>query len=399
MATQIIKNQISNDAIDSSKLDLSDDYTFSGALSGILPTADANFSTKAYVDAQVRDGTQWKPAAKCATTAGLGSYSYSANVITFSSNGAMAAVDGVTCGIDDRILVKNETGGNAPYNGVYFISQQGDGSNPTKLTRGTDMDASGDFKGATISILEGTVNDNAQFKCSNDVDPTVGSTAIAFVQTSNQNVVGGNGVAVTGNSIAVDLDPTSGLEFNSAKLRIDLVADKGLELIGDGLQAKINGAGGLEVGASGLGIAGDGIDASMLQSNSVTEVKIAANSISSGKIASGAVGSTQLGASAVTNAKISAGTIAADKLGFQAHQDKFAGNGSITAFDLSQEVSAKFEKLICVFRNGLLLNQEGSPANVDEYSVNLTGGSGGVTRITLGSAPSAVDKLTVKFLA
>ena len=96
---------------------------------------------------------------------------------------------------------------------------------------------------------------------------------------------------------------------------------------------------------------------------------------------------------------IASSSITAAKLAFSSYQDLATGTGSQTAFDLSLEVPSQFQKMILVHRNGLLLNEAASPANVDEYSVNLTGGAGGVTRITFGSAPSSSDKLTIRFLA
>lgn len=77
----------------------------------------------------------------------------------------------------------------------------------------------------------------------------------------------------------------------------------------------------------------------------------------------------------------------------------FSPNGSNVNFDLSETVVANFD-VFMVIKNGLILKQvESSPADADEYLVARTGGAGGVTRITFGSAPVATDDLRAMFFS
>ena len=398
MATQIIRNQIINDAIDASKIDLTDDYDFSGAISGQTPTQDAEFATKSYVDGLVASGSYWKEAVRAATDDALtGAYSYSANVITFSSNGAMQAVDGVTLVQNDRVLIKDEENTNAPYNGIYTLTTVGDGSTQAVLTRASDMNAADEFKGASIAVLEGTANDNAIFHCSNDTNPTVGTTNISFVQISNQDVSGGDGISVSGNTIAVDKATTSGLTFDSNKLKVN-VGD-GIEIVSDAVKAKVKSGGALVVDSSGLDLGSAVIDDTKIAASKLSGSSIQSGAIAAAQLASASVEEAKIASNAVTSAKIASSAVTPAKLSFQSYVDNFDGDGSTTAFDLSQTVNTKFQKMILVFRNGLLLNEAASPSDVDEYSVALSGGSGGVTRITIGSAPSSSDSLQIRYLA
>lgn len=398
MATQIIRNQIINDAIDATKLDLSDDYTFTGEIAGEQPTADAHFATKSYVDGLVTSNSYWKEAVKAATDDALsGAYSYSANVITFSANGAMQAVDGITLALNDRVLIKDQDGSNAPHNGIYTLTTVGNGSTQAVLTRSSDMNASDEFKGASVSVLSGTANDNAVFHCSNDTNPTLGSTNITFVQISNQNVSGGDGISVSGNTVAVDRATSSGLTFDSNKLKVN-VGD-GIEIASDAVKAKVKAGGALVLDASGLDLGSGVIDDAKISVSKLSGASIQNGAIAAAQLASSSVEEAKIASNAVTSAKIAASAVTEAKLSFQSYVDPFTGNGSTTSFDLSQTVNSKFQKMILVFRNGLLLTEAGSPSDVDEYSVALSGGGGGVTRITIGAAPSSSDKLQIRYLA
>jgi hypothetical protein len=397
MATQIIRDQIVDDAINSAKIDLSDNFTFSGSVSGSSPSADANFATKQYVDQSVVSGNFWKEAVKAATTTALAAYSYSNGTITMSATGAFPQIDGVSLQQYDRILLKDETGAKAPYNGIYELTVVGNGSTAAQLSRSPDMTASSDFKGATVAVLDGTVNDNRLYHCDNDTDPNVGTDNISFIQISNQQVSGGDGIVVTGNSIAVDRATVSGLTFASNKLAVN--TSDGIEIVSDALKAKVKSGGALIVDVNGLDVGSNAIQTSHIAAAAIGTSQLANNSVDASKIASNAVNSDELASNSVISSKIASSSITAAKLAFSSYQDLATGDGSQTAFDLSQEVPTQFQKMILVHRNGLLLNEDASPANVDEYSVSLTGGAGGVTRITFGSAPSASDKLTIRFLA
>lgn len=106
-------------------------------------------------------------------TAGVGA------TLTGSSNGALAAVDGVTLVVGNRLLVKDEAAGE--HNGIYEVTTVGDGSNPYVITRVTDTDTTLEFPGASVEITAGSTLSGTQWGCVT-VSPTVGTTPLVFVR-------------------------------------------------------------------------------------------------------------------------------------------------------------------------------------------------------------------------
>lgn len=126
--------------------------------------------------------------AQCATTGTLGTYLYNNGTAgvgaTLTNNGTQAAlvVDGVTVSPTMRILVKDETGGNAPYNGVYVVTNAGSVSTNWVLTRDTDYNSTANMLiGSNIGISAGTINFHTNWAQGGTV-ATVGTTAVAFYQ-------------------------------------------------------------------------------------------------------------------------------------------------------------------------------------------------------------------------
>lgn len=172
------------------------------------PTQAQDGATKAYVDS-VAAGIHTHEAAQLATASGLPSYTYNNGTsgvgatLTGTSNGALS-VDStvVTSGI--RILVKDETSTNAPYNGVYVVTTVGDASNPYVLTRATDFDENGELPGSFIFVESGSVNADNGFVCTTDSPVVVGTTDISFTQFSGAGeIIAGDGLTKSGNTLNV----------------------------------------------------------------------------------------------------------------------------------------------------------------------------------------------------
>jgi len=137
----------------------------------------------------------WKMAVRAKTTAALPTNSYSNGssgvgaTLTGSSNGALAAQDGVTLVANDRLLVADEATG--ARNGIYVLTQVGDASHPYILTRSTDADAAAELVCATVKVSEGSANADSEWMCTTNAAITVGTTSLAFAPKG-----GGNGIAV-----------------------------------------------------------------------------------------------------------------------------------------------------------------------------------------------------------
>ena len=220
------------------------------------PSGDNDAANKAYVDS-VAEGLDIKESVVAATTAALSNaYTYdngSSGVgatITFNANGAMQTVDGVTLTSNERVLIKDESGGNAPYNGIYVLTTVGDGSTQAVLTRAGDFDGDpgAEIPGGFTFVEEGTVNQDAGFVCTTNSPVTVGTTDIEFTQFSGAGAIqAGNGLSKTGNTLDVNVDDST-LEINADTLRIKASAPLTTPDIGEATGTSLDVTGNVDAG-------------------------------------------------------------------------------------------------------------------------------------------------------
>lgn len=102
-----------------------------------------------------------KQAARVASTAN----------VTIATPGT--TIDGVTLANGDRILLKDQT--TQSQNGIYVFN-----GSAAALTRATDFDQWTEIPGATIPVMEGTVNADIIFLSTANLGGTIGTTAITF---------------------------------------------------------------------------------------------------------------------------------------------------------------------------------------------------------------------------
>ena len=214
---------------------------------------------KAYADA-IAAGFDPKGSVLAATTGVLPAYNYANGTggvgatLTGNANGALPAQDGITLVVGNRLLVKNETGGNAPYNGIYVVTTVGAAGAPYVLTRATDFNtaASGPGQisaGAFITMVEQGTQAGSQWILVAPATIVVGTTNITWSQSNAQQAyTNGNGLSLTGNQFAVNLTGTNTLEFNAGALRVKSSATVG--------QALISGGTGVEPTYGALNLAG-----------------------------------------------------------------------------------------------------------------------------------------------
>ena len=184
----------------------------------------------------------------CATTSALPAYVYANGTagvgatLTASANGAFPAVDGVTLNtIGQRILVKNETAGNLPYNGIYTLTTVGTVGTPWVLTRAADFNTAtanvpGTIQGgAYLFCVQGTNNAVTQWFLTNATAITVGTTGLTWGQSNASSVyTGSNGVTVSGSAISANLTGTTTLETVANALRVKSSATVGQVLLSAG---------------------------------------------------------------------------------------------------------------------------------------------------------------------
>jgi hypothetical protein len=247
-----------------------DKISFSSAggdvkISGVkTPSSDNDAASKGYVDS-IAAGLRWKDPVRGAVS---GNFACSASgiVLTASSNGAFAEGGLSDWAVDERVLLFGQTTG--AQNGLWSISTLGDGSNPAILTRTRDGDSATELSGAATFVSEGTAADTA-YVMTTDGSLTLGTTSLTFVAFSSGSILGGDGLAKTGNTLSINTDGSS-IETNADAIRIKAA----------------------------------GITASHLAADSVTAAALAANSVGSSEIADDSVDSGALAASSVTAAKI-----------------------------------------------------------------------------------------------
>ena len=204
--------------------------TFTGpiVLSGD-PTLSTQAATKNYVD-QLINGLNWKHSVRAATTSSLATYSVDGTktILTATSNGALIAQDAVSLIVADRLLVKNETGGNAPNNGIYQVTQTGSAAAPYILTRTTDANTSAELAGATAYVLSGSIEANRVYAI-NSSPITMGTTNIGFALVAGPSTyTNGSGITLTGNVFALDTAYTRGLLSTTSSTGITYNSSTGL---------------------------------------------------------------------------------------------------------------------------------------------------------------------------
>lgn len=166
------------------------------------PSAPTDVAIKSYVDS-VAQGLSVKPSAAVISTTPLSpANTYSAGVLTATGNGTLT-IDGYLTALNDYILVNGEASGLK--NGLYKVTTAGTAGVPYVLTRAVEMDVSAEFTGSFVFVEQGTVNASSGWVCTN-LAPTVGTTAIAFVQFSGAGeITAGNGLSKSANTLSLDL--------------------------------------------------------------------------------------------------------------------------------------------------------------------------------------------------
>ena len=360
MAIQIAGNQIKSGAVDTSqiadsaieavKLDLSDNFVFTGQLRAQSPSNDADVVIKSYVDGLVGSGVYWKEPAKVASVADIN-----------LPNPGTSSFDNFTVSSGARILVKDQT--NADENGVWIFN-----GSSSAMTRAPDCNSAAELNGAALFVTDGDTHADAAFVQTATI-ATLDTDDVVWVQFSGLGqVTAGNGLSKAGDTLSVNVDG-SGIEINGSdqlrlkdggvsndKLAGSISADKLAGSIGDGKLSTItssnkvsgsavqlNGNGGLanssglkidDAGVSNAMLAGSIADSKMLQITTSDKVAGSAVQLATGggladdsglKVDTNGIETAMIGNLQVSNAKL-AGSIADSKLNQITTSDKVAGS-------------------------------------------------------------------------
>tara|TARA_B100000287_G_C20675058_1_gene795008 strand:- start:15134 stop:17050 length:1917 start_codon:yes stop_codon:yes gene_type:complete len=361
-AQNIITSLLAADAVNASKLDLTDNYTFSGAVGVPTPSADGHATTKAYVDNLIA-GLHWKDSCRVATTAALvatynnGSSGVGAT-LTANSNGAIS-IDGVGLQADDRVLVKNQAVSDREQNGIYKVTTVGAVGAPFVLTRTDDADTVAKLNHAAVFIREGSANADAGYTLESDGVSAIGTSDLVWAQFSGAgSITGGNGISKTGNTIAVDLASDPALEFDGGALRV-----------------KVDGST-IARDSSGVKIANDGVGTAHIAAAAVTQAKLANNAVGSSQIASNAVTSAKITDANITTAKIADSAVTSAKVANDAITTAKIADDAITSAKIADNAIANAALFdASILAGGLKKNGAGSAleVNADDSSIEING--------------------------
>lgn len=198
------------------------------------PTNALDAANKQYVDSVMSGLSDPKESARVATTAALPSATYANGTngvgatLTADANGAFPSVDGVALSQDERILVKNQAAGLE--NGIYTLTQVGDGGNPWILTRAEDAnegsahasegDANLVSQGMFVNVSEGTLNGSLGYLLTTADPISLGVTALSFAQLG-EVIQAGQGLSKTGQTLSVDNGDGLGFSGNQLIVLVD----------------------------------------------------------------------------------------------------------------------------------------------------------------------------------
>jgi hypothetical protein len=172
-------------------------------------TGNQQIATKVYVDS-VAQGLHPITDVVTATTEALAACGYDngtagvgATLTEDAANGALAAIDGVTLTLNQRVLVKDQA--DTFENGVYQLSIVGDGATKWVLTRVTDMDVADEIASTFVFSTGGTLAADTGWVCTTEPESVVvGTSAITFAQFSAAGqITAGTGLSKSGNTIGV----------------------------------------------------------------------------------------------------------------------------------------------------------------------------------------------------
>lgn len=163
---------------------------------GSTPTSAEKFlglqsgAIVAFTYAQMQ-GLQFAAVARTVAALPANTYSNGASgvgaTITGTANGALSAQDGVTLTVSQVLVVANEA--SQSNNGLYSLTQVGDGSHPFILTRVGGADTAATLiAGLKVYIIKGTQWSGSNFALTSNVT-TVGTTAVTFVNQSSKSVL------------------------------------------------------------------------------------------------------------------------------------------------------------------------------------------------------------------
>ena len=375
------------------------------------PSAATDIVNKEYADS-ISSGLNYHQPVNYASTAALATYTYNNGAsgvgatITAVANGALS-MGGGSPTATQRVLVKDEIGANAPYNGVYTVTQAGTSLLPFILTRATDYDTSGSGtneidQGDYVLVISGTLASTAWVQ-QTPLPITVGTTALTFLQFNAPiTYYAGTGLnlspATTFNITNVGTSGTYGsasavpVFVTNAQGQVTSVTNTNIAIAGSAVTGAIAGAAGSVANALTLGtyLTGTSFNGSAAVTATVdatsanTASKVVARD-ASGNFSAGTITATLSGAatSATTATNIAAGV--ANQIPYQSAvaTTSFVTAPTVTGSVLSWNGSA------FAYATNIATATSATSATSATTATNLAGGGAGQLPYNTGSGATS----------
>jgi len=189
------------------------------------PVNPTDIVNKEYADS-IASGLNYHQPANYGSTTTLPAYTYNNGAsgvgatITANANGALS-LGGGSPSATQRVLIKDEAGGNAAYNGVYVVTQAGSAGAPFVLTRASDYDTSGSGtneidQGDYVLVISGTLASTAWVQ-QTALPIVVGTTALTFVQfNAPVTYSAGTGLTLAGTTFSITNTGVAAATYGSA---------------------------------------------------------------------------------------------------------------------------------------------------------------------------------------
>lgn len=323
------------------------------------PTNNNDIVNKEYADS-IAAGLNYHQPVQYATTAGLPAYTYNNGAsgvgatITATANGTLT-LGGGSPTATQRVLVKDETGGAAAYNGIYVVTSAGSTLLPFILTRATDYDSSGSGtneidQGDYMLVISGTLASTAWVQ-QTALPIIVGTTPLVFVQFN------------------APITYTAGTGLNESPTYTFNIANTGVAAGSYGTASQV----------PTLGINAQG----QVTSASNTSIAIAASQVTSGTFGNSMLTNSSTTINGTTISLGASGTITA------ANPNALTiGTGlSGTSYDGSTAIT------VAVANTSVSAATYGSASQVPVFAVNAQGQLTSVTNTSIAIASGAVSGL------
>ena len=259
-AESVITSKIKDKNVTPPKLAEGVDWDLSGStLTVATPTLPGHATTKGYVDTELaKIGLHWKEACRVASTGLMAShakaFAYDAGTQRWTAtNYGAFSMEGVTLQVGDRVLVKAETGGTQPYNGIFEVTAVGSPSVYAAMVRSDDANTSTNFvPGFAVFINDGSTNADTVYGLTTNAPITLDTTPLTFVQQAHlSELVAGDGLTKTGNTI--DVGAGDGIQSDADSVTVKLNSNA-LSKSGAGLAVVADAAKAIQITASGIGM-------------------------------------------------------------------------------------------------------------------------------------------------